>query len=172
MNPIRPQRVEPRVKKRRPKSFAFMIKPRQALRQQMLQQERRGELNAIRPLRNLGDLHFCSAACMLRGSWTRARVPGRLAPGAVTGAGLKMREPAWESARQQLIRRLRAPAVPYGPATVARSTVTDVFVDASRVTLLSRGRSVIAALLVPLLAHDHVDALGGPARRHPSWHGG
>jgi hypothetical protein len=80
-----------------------------------------------------------------------------------------MREPAWESARQQLIRRQRAQAVQYGPATVARSTVRDVFVDASRVTLLSRGRSVIAALLVPLLAHDHVDALGGPARRHRPW---
>ena len=63
-------------------------------------------------------------------------------------------------------------AVRYGLATVARGTAAGVFVDASRVTLLSRGRSVIAALLVPLLAHDHVDALGGPARRHPSWHGG
>jgi Transposase DDE domain len=42
INPIRPNRVEPRVKKRRPKSFPFMIKPRQALRQQLLQQEPRG----------------------------------------------------------------------------------------------------------------------------------
>jgi Transposase DDE domain len=40
--PIRPHRVEPRVKKRRPKSFPFMIKPRQALRQQLVQQEPRG----------------------------------------------------------------------------------------------------------------------------------
>jgi hypothetical protein len=39
VNPIRPHRVEPRVKKRRPKSFPLMIKPRQQLRQQMLQQE-------------------------------------------------------------------------------------------------------------------------------------
>jgi hypothetical protein len=39
VNPARPDRVEPRVKKRRPKSFPFMIKPRQELRQQMLQQE-------------------------------------------------------------------------------------------------------------------------------------
>jgi hypothetical protein len=31
--------VEPRVKKRRPTSFPFMIKPRQALRQQLVQQE-------------------------------------------------------------------------------------------------------------------------------------
>jgi hypothetical protein len=31
VNPIRPHRVEPRVKKRRPKSFPFMIKPRQEL---------------------------------------------------------------------------------------------------------------------------------------------
>jgi hypothetical protein len=36
-NPVRPHRVEPRVKKRRPKSFPFMIKPRQALRQQLVQ---------------------------------------------------------------------------------------------------------------------------------------
>jgi hypothetical protein len=39
VNPARPDRVEPRVKKRRPKSFPFMIKPRQELRQQLLQQE-------------------------------------------------------------------------------------------------------------------------------------
>jgi Transposase DDE domain len=39
INPIRPHRVEPRVKKRRPKSFPLMIKPRQALRQQLVQQE-------------------------------------------------------------------------------------------------------------------------------------
>jgi hypothetical protein len=36
VNPIRPHRVEPRVKKRRPKSFPFMVKPRQALRQQLV----------------------------------------------------------------------------------------------------------------------------------------
>ena len=42
VNPIRPNRVEPRVKKRRPKSFPFMIKPRQELRQQLVQQELRG----------------------------------------------------------------------------------------------------------------------------------
>jgi hypothetical protein len=39
---IRPHRVEPRVKKRRPKSFPLMIKPRQELRQPLLQQELRG----------------------------------------------------------------------------------------------------------------------------------
>jgi hypothetical protein len=39
VNPARPHRAEPRVKKRRPKSFPFMIKPRQALRQQLVQQE-------------------------------------------------------------------------------------------------------------------------------------
>jgi Transposase DDE domain len=39
-NPIRPQRVEPRVKKRRPKSFPFMIKPRRELRRQLVQHER------------------------------------------------------------------------------------------------------------------------------------
>jgi hypothetical protein len=42
VNPIRPHRVEPRVKKRRPKSFPLMIKPRQELRQQLLPQELRG----------------------------------------------------------------------------------------------------------------------------------
>jgi hypothetical protein len=42
VNPKRPHRVEPRVKKRRPKSFPFMIKPRQTLRQQLVQQELRG----------------------------------------------------------------------------------------------------------------------------------
>ena len=35
--PVRPHRVEPRVKKRRPKSFPFMIKPRPELRQQLVQ---------------------------------------------------------------------------------------------------------------------------------------
>ena len=42
VNPQRPHRVEPRVKKRRPKSFPFMIKPRQELRQQSVQQGLRG----------------------------------------------------------------------------------------------------------------------------------
>ena len=37
VNPIRPHRVEPRVKKRRPTPFPLMIKPRQARRQQLLQ---------------------------------------------------------------------------------------------------------------------------------------
>jgi Transposase DDE domain len=41
INPVRPHRVEPRVKKRRPKSFPFMIRPRQELRQQLRQQELR-----------------------------------------------------------------------------------------------------------------------------------
>jgi Transposase DDE domain len=40
--PVRPYRLEPRVKKRRPKSFPFMITPRQERRQQLLQQELRG----------------------------------------------------------------------------------------------------------------------------------
>jgi hypothetical protein len=42
VNPTRPNRAEPRVKKRRPKSFPFMVKPRQELRQQLVQQELRG----------------------------------------------------------------------------------------------------------------------------------
>jgi hypothetical protein len=37
VNPARPHRVEPRVKKRRPKSFPLMITPRQQLRQQLIQ---------------------------------------------------------------------------------------------------------------------------------------
>ena len=40
--PIRPHRVEPRVKKRRPKSFPFRLKPRQELRQPLVEQEPRG----------------------------------------------------------------------------------------------------------------------------------
>jgi hypothetical protein len=39
VNPIRLHRVEPRVKKRRPTSFPFMITPRHVLRQQLVQQE-------------------------------------------------------------------------------------------------------------------------------------
>ena len=42
VNPARPHRVEPRVKKRRPKSFPLMIKPRQELRQPLVQPELRG----------------------------------------------------------------------------------------------------------------------------------
>jgi Transposase DDE domain len=39
VTPIRPHRVEPRVKKRRPKRFPLMITPRPALRQQLIQHE-------------------------------------------------------------------------------------------------------------------------------------
>jgi hypothetical protein len=39
LHPIRPQRVEPRVKKRRPQSFPLMITPRHARRQQLVHQE-------------------------------------------------------------------------------------------------------------------------------------
>jgi Transposase DDE domain len=42
VHPARPHRLEPRVKKRRPKPFPLMIKPRQALRQQLVQQTLRG----------------------------------------------------------------------------------------------------------------------------------
>jgi hypothetical protein len=38
VNPTRPYRMDPRVKKRRPKSFPFMIKLRQELRQQLIPQ--------------------------------------------------------------------------------------------------------------------------------------
>jgi hypothetical protein len=37
VNPTRPYRVEPRVKKRRPKPFPLMITPRHKLRQQLIQ---------------------------------------------------------------------------------------------------------------------------------------
>jgi orotate phosphoribosyltransferase len=86
-----------------------------------------------------------------------------LALGAVAGGGMDVSEPAWESARQHLIRLLREQAVRHGPVTLASGTVTDVFIDTSRVTLLSQGLSVIESLLVPLLRNDHVDAVGGPA---------
>ena len=72
-------------------------------------------------------------------------------------------EPAWEAARQQLIRLLQEHAVQYGPITLASGTVTDVFVDTSRVTLFGHGLSLIDSLLVPLLSNDRVDAVGGPA---------
>ena len=55
MNPIRPHRVEPRVKQRRPKSFPLMITPRQARRQQGLQPALGGSLHAIRLLAAFGD---------------------------------------------------------------------------------------------------------------------
>jgi len=74
-----------------------------------------------------------------------------------------MCEPAWEAARQQLIRLLRERAVHYGPVTLANGTVTDVFIDMSRVTLFGPGLSLIESLLLPLLAHDCVEAIGGPA---------
>jgi Transposase DDE domain len=38
MNPARPNRVEPRVKKRRPKRFPFMVKPRHELRKSVIPQ--------------------------------------------------------------------------------------------------------------------------------------
>jgi hypothetical protein len=42
VNPVRPHRAEPRVKRRWPRSFSLMIKPRQVLRHQRLSQEQRG----------------------------------------------------------------------------------------------------------------------------------
>jgi hypothetical protein len=42
VNPARPHRVEPRVKKRRPKPFPLMITPQQALRQQLVPYEPKG----------------------------------------------------------------------------------------------------------------------------------
>jgi hypothetical protein len=38
VNPSRPNRVEPRVQKRRPKKYPFMTKPRYMLRKQLKQQ--------------------------------------------------------------------------------------------------------------------------------------
>ena len=92
-----------------------------------------------------------------------AAAPVRLAPGAIAGRETDVSEPAWESARQQLIRLLREHAVRYGPVRLASGTVTDIFVDTSRVTLLGQGLSLIESLLLPLLRNDHVDAVGGPA---------
>jgi hypothetical protein len=40
--PVRPHRVEPRVTKRRPKRFPFMITPRQERRHQVVQHKIRG----------------------------------------------------------------------------------------------------------------------------------
>jgi orotate phosphoribosyltransferase len=74
-----------------------------------------------------------------------------------------MHEPAWEAARQQLIRLLREQAVHYSPTLVEPEVVTDVFIDPSRVTLRSDGLALIEALLVPLLRQDQVEAVGGPA---------
>jgi hypothetical protein len=48
VNPARPHRVEPRVKKRRPRPFPLMITPRQERRQQLLQQELRSYAEAVR----------------------------------------------------------------------------------------------------------------------------
>jgi hypothetical protein len=42
VHPIRPHRAEPRVRKRRPKSFPFMITPRQERRRQLVQQALQG----------------------------------------------------------------------------------------------------------------------------------
>jgi hypothetical protein len=42
VNPTRPHRVEPRVKKRRPKPFPWMSTPRQTLRQQLVGDKARG----------------------------------------------------------------------------------------------------------------------------------
>jgi hypothetical protein len=42
VNPVRPHRLEPRVKKRRPKSFPLMLKPRHTLRQQLARPSSRG----------------------------------------------------------------------------------------------------------------------------------
>jgi hypothetical protein len=46
VNPGRPHRVEPCVKKRRPKSFPFMIKPWQELHHQLVQQLVQHELRS------------------------------------------------------------------------------------------------------------------------------
>jgi len=49
VNPERPHRAAPRVKKRRPKPFPLMLTPRHILRQQLVQPELGGSLHAIRP---------------------------------------------------------------------------------------------------------------------------
>jgi Transposase DDE domain len=48
INPARPHRVEPGVRKRRPKNFPFISKPRQELRIQLMKQALGASLHAIR----------------------------------------------------------------------------------------------------------------------------
>ena len=36
INPLRPNRIEPRVRKRRPKNFAVMVRPRATMRQELM----------------------------------------------------------------------------------------------------------------------------------------
>jgi hypothetical protein len=55
VNPARPHRVEPRGKKRHPKSVPCMIKPRPARRQQLVQQELSGSLHVIRVFVTFGE---------------------------------------------------------------------------------------------------------------------
>jgi hypothetical protein len=52
VTPVRPDRVEPRVKKRRPKAFPFMVKPRHERRGQLRQPTVEASLHAIRVKRN------------------------------------------------------------------------------------------------------------------------
>jgi hypothetical protein len=55
VNPARPHRVEPRVKKRRPTPCPLMITPRQALPQPLIQPACRSSLQAIRLLARFGE---------------------------------------------------------------------------------------------------------------------
>jgi hypothetical protein len=48
VNPLRPDRLEPRVRKRRPKQYPLMQKPRAELRKALLDKTIKPELNAIR----------------------------------------------------------------------------------------------------------------------------
>ena len=48
VNPYRPDRPEPACKKRRPKQYDLMNKPRDALRKALKNQRKQAELNAIR----------------------------------------------------------------------------------------------------------------------------
>ena len=48
INPVRPNRLEPRVRKRRPKSYPLMTKPRHVLRQELAAKEDTTWLNGIR----------------------------------------------------------------------------------------------------------------------------
>ena len=69
VNPVRPYRVEPRGKRRRPKPVPLMIRPRKELRQQLVQQAFSSELNAVR----VRPIIWVLAEADSHGVWARKR---------------------------------------------------------------------------------------------------
>jgi hypothetical protein len=88
VNPVRPHRVEPRVKKRRPKGFPLMINPRQALHRQLVQPELRGSLHAIRLMATFGDVG---------GEQRTQPSPGRMTATPLTWCGAAPRGPSCDA---------------------------------------------------------------------------